>query len=134
MNLSDYARQQMQLAAFNNIPVTFPGTYYLALFLSSINDTSTGSSSGEVSGANYARLPISNDGFTWSVSSGTASNLIAFLSNPPSGPWGTVIYAMLTDAPTGGNSWWWGPLQSPVSPTTGFPFAVPIGDFTTNLA
>lgn len=134
MNLSDYQRQQIMLAAFNGTPVTFPSTYYLALFLVPVNDTDTGSSGGEPTGLNYARMPISNNSTDWSVASGVATNLVGYVSNNPSGPWGSVIYAMLTDAPAGGNSWWWGPLQSAVSPSPGHPLSVPPGNFTLSMS
>jgi hypothetical protein len=85
---------------------TPPGTYYLALSTSAINDDGTGMS--EPGDANYARQPIANDSIEFVAASSpggvgtkTNANDISWLAAATG--FGTLTHWALMDALSGGN-------------------------------
>lgn len=103
---STYLANALLDAIFRNQAYTAPATY-LGLWTSGLSDDSTGSTAGEVSGNNYSRVLINNDGSTapyWTTStSGTLSNHDVATFPTPSGSWGTVESMGICDASGTGN-------------------------------
>lgn len=91
---------------------TAPGTLYLSLWNSTLNDSLNAATTGECAGANYARVAITNSSASWTnASAGSKQNKVAitFTTNASTG-WGTIRAAALGDSTTGGNYFYWGDI------------------------
>ena len=89
---------------------TMPSVW-VGLWTATLDDTSTGSTSGEVSGGSYARK--STAGSDWNAGSGgvvTNANALAFPT--ASASWGTVTHFALLDASSAGNIIGWADLTA----------------------
>ena len=77
--------------------VTRPTAWYVGLYASG-NQPSDSSAGTELSGSGYARESVS-----FSVSGNVAQNSSTITFNTATGNWGTITYAGIFDASTGGN-------------------------------
>lgn len=81
-----------------------PSTVYVGLWNQSLSDSSSGSSPGEVSAAEYSRVAIPNDGTHWTAaSSGTKSNALNVVFPTAASQWGSIVTMAILDAATAGN-------------------------------
>lgn len=79
-------------------------TLYIGLWNTTLSDVSTGLTSGEISGGNYARVAVPNDATHWpAASSGSKSNALSIAFPYATSSWGTVKTVAILDASTGGN-------------------------------
>lgn len=107
-----------QVLDFNvgGVVYTPPSVHYLALFLSPILAGGLGGAEVSFAGTGYARKAIPNTLSEWSAANnGVKYNLNEIVFPPTSLSWGLIVAAALTDAPTGGNILYYGPLEQAVS-------------------
>lgn len=102
-----------------------PATLYVGLCT---GVSAAGVISGEPSGNNYARVPLTNNSTNFpAASSGSKSNGTLISFNVPSGSWGTLTYAFISDAASGNtNTKWFGAITS-ISPVSGDTVKINIG-------
>lgn len=103
---------------------TAPGTVYIGLWASTMNDTFTATSTGECAGANYARVAVTNTtSANWTkATAGVVTNkaVISFTTAASTG-WGTInCFAVLdTTSTSSGNILFWGDLTVPQAISAG---------------
>jgi hypothetical protein len=86
------------------------GTVYLAFFSAAPTDAGGGT---EISGNNYSRTSITNDGTNFSAAaSGVKTNAAQFNGPVYSGTTATHVAWALFDASSGGNMLYWGDLAA----------------------
>ncbi len=103
MSFTDYAEAKVLNHLFGATTYTPSSTLYVALS----NGTPTNDAGGgfsEPSGNAYARVSVANNKTTWTTASnGALENAINIEFPQATGPWGTIGYFGIYDAPTGGN-------------------------------
>ena len=131
--MTDYLENKLIDFLFRAQTFVPPATLYIALFTVSPTDASGGT---EVTGGNYARVPITNALANWAgtqgaattaVSSGTSgltSNNGAITFGVPSAAWGSVVSVAIMDASSAGNMWFEGALTAPKTVNNGDPAPV----------
>ena len=100
---TDFGENKVNDAVYGNNALGQPATWYIAL-----TTTAPGESSGgtEVSGGNYARIPVTNNTTNFpNGTNGSKTNGTAITSNVSSAAWGTIIGIELWDSASGGNRW-----------------------------
>lgn len=125
MSFSNYLENKVLLHVFGATAYTAPSTLYVALFTSDPGETGSGT---EVSGGSYARQTI-----TFTVTGNQASNTSAVEFPTATGSWGTITYAAVYDALSGGNLLAYGALTTPKTIASGDVLRIPAGDFDINL-
>lgn len=95
MSFSNYLENKVLLHVFGATAYTAPATLYVALFTSDPGEGGTGT---EVSGGSYARQTA-----TFTVTGALATNTAAIEFPTATASWGTVTYAAIYDAASGGN-------------------------------
>jgi hypothetical protein len=101
MPMTSYLRKALGDESIGKAAFSQPAAVYLALFTSSPGDA--GSLTGEVSGGSYARQDITAALSSFNLATGIASNTLAVDFPNPTGNWGTITYAGIIDAASGGN-------------------------------
>ena len=103
-------------AEFNDAAYSSPATLYMALWTSTLNAASDGSTSGEASYSGYARVAVTANITNFPTSSGGAAiqNGTAITFAPNGGSLQTVTYfAILDNGTIGmGNILYWGSISS----------------------
>jgi len=123
MSFSDYLEDKVLNHVFGGTSYTPPSTLYVGVFTSAASDSGPGT---EVSGNAYARQSAT---FTVSGTSPTEATNDAAIEFPEAtGNWGTVSYAGVFDALTGGNMLTWAELTDPSDFVTPLPKDVTTGD------
>lgn len=123
MSFSDYLEDKVLNHVFGGTAYTAPATLYVGVFTSAASDTGPGT---EVSGNGYARQSVA---FTVSGTSPTTASSSAAVEFPEAtGSWGTVTYAGVFDAVSGGNMLAWAELTDPADFVTALPKAITTGD------
>ena len=108
---------------------TRPATVYVGLWTSALDDTSDGSTAGEVSGGSYARVSVTNDATNWPAASGGAkSNGTAITFPQATALWGTVTHFAILDAVTAGNILYHGALTTSKTVESGDTAEFAVGD------
>lgn len=117
--MSDYLETQLINAVLRG--GSYSGaTVYVALYTTATDDASGGS---EVTGGGYAREAV-----TFSApSNGVASNSATVTFPAATASWGTVTHVAITDASSGGNRLFHGPLAISKSISSGDVFTLPAG-------
>lgn len=117
---TDYFEGKTLGLLFGARAFTAPTTYYIGLWTTTLSDTSTGSTAGEVSGGSYSRVSVANSSSNFDDPAGAGAtqntNLISFPMATAS--WGTITYVGICDASTGGNMLAYAQLTSSVSVST----------------
>lgn len=120
--MSNYLENNLIDFLLRNQAFTPPSTVYVALFTSAPSDAGGGT---EVSGGNYARVPVTSSLANWAgtqssgstaASTGTGgqtSNNAKITFPAPSSNWGTVTSIGLFSAATSGNLLFHGSLDAP---------------------
>lgn len=123
MSFSDYLEGKVLNHVFGGTSYTAPTTLYVGVFTSASSDSAAGT---EVSGNGYARQSVA---FTVSGTSPTTASSSAAVEFPEAtGSWGTVTYAGVFDALTGGNMLAHAQLTDPADFTTALPKTIGTGD------
>ena len=125
MSFSNYLENKVLLHVFGATAYTAPSTLYVALFTSDPGETGSGT---EVSGGSYARQTA-----TFTVTGNQASNTTAVEFPTATGSWGTITYAAVYDAVSGGNLLASGALTTSKTIASGDVLRIPAGDFDINL-
>lgn len=125
MSFSNYLENKVLLHVFGATAYTAPATLYVGLFTSDPGEGGTGT---EVSGGSYARQTIA-----FTVVNNQASNTAAVEFPTASASWGTVTYAAIYDAVSGGNLLAYGALTTSKTIASGDVLRIPAGDFDINL-
>ncbi len=121
-SLSDYLENKLVDAFLRGQAFTMPATTYVALATTAGSDAACGT---EVSGGNYARVPITSSMTNWAgtqgagttvASTGTGgliSNNAAVTFPAPTANWGSVTEFCVFDAVTSGNLLYRAALNTP---------------------
>ena len=125
MSFSNYLENKVLGHVFGAVPYTAPATLYVGLYTSDPGEANTGT---EVSGGSYARQTIA-----FTVTDNQASNTAAVEFPTASASWGTVTYAAIFDAVSGGNMMAYGALTTSKTIASGDVLRIPAGDFDINL-
>lgn len=125
MSFSNYLENKVLGHVFGATPYTAPATLYVGLFTSNPGETGSGT---EVSGGSYARQTIA-----FTVTGAQASNTAAVEFPTATASWGTITYAAIYDALSGGNLLAYGALTTSKTIDNGDVFRIPAGDFDINL-
>lgn len=125
MSFSNYLENKVLLHVFGATAYTAPSTLYVALFTSDPGETGSGT---EVSGGSYARQTIA-----FTVTGNQASNTAAVEFPTATASWGTITYAAIYDAVSGGNLLAYGALTTSKTIASGDVLRIPAGDFDINL-
>lgn len=125
MSFSNYLENKVLLHVFGATAYTAPATLYVGLFTSDPGEGGTGT---EVSGGSYARQTIA-----FTVTTNQASNTAAVEFPTATASWGTVTYAAIYDAVSGGNLMAYGALTTSKTIASGDVLRIPAGDFDINL-
>ena len=125
MSFSNFLEHRVLGHVFGATPYTAPTTLYVGLFTSSPGETGSGT---EVSGGSYARQTIA-----FTVTGNQASNTAAVEFPTATASWGTVTFAAIYDALSGGNLLAYGALTTSKTIDNGDVFRIPAGDFDINL-
>lgn len=101
-------------ATFNQASISFVATIYMALWTSTVNAASTGSTTGECSYTGYARVAVVCNTTNFPTSSGGAAitNATAITFPPNAGSLQTATFFVINDAATAGNNKYWGSISS----------------------
>jgi hypothetical protein len=125
VSFSNFLENKVLGHVFGATPYTAPATLYVGLFTSSPGETGSGT---EVSGGSYARQTIA-----FTVTGSQASNTAAVEFPTATASWGTVTFAAIYDALSGGNLLAYGALTTSKTIDNGDVFRIPAGDFDINL-
>lgn len=123
MSFTDYLEDKILDHVFGGNAYTAPTTLYVGLHTSADSDSAAGT---EVSGGGYARQTAA---FTVSGTNPTEAATTAAIEFPTAtANYGTVSYAAIYDALTGGNRLAWAQLTDPSDFTTALPKLIESGD------
>jgi hypothetical protein len=123
MSFTDYLEDAVLNHIFGGTPYTAPTTIYVGLHTSASSDSAAGT---EVSGNAYERQTVV---FTVSGTNPTeADNDDAIEFPVATGSWGTITYAGVYDALTGGNLLAYAELTDPADFATALPKTIENGD------
>ena len=128
-SFSDYTENLVLTWLFTNGSVTRPTAWYVGLFTAAPSDTGGGT---EVTGNAYARVAtgtISGSGTATTFSNAAAIEFAA----ASGGNWGTIGWAGIFDASTGGNLLAWAPLTTSRVINDGDVFRIPATSLTITL-
>jgi hypothetical protein len=125
VSFSNYLENKVLDHVFGGVAYTAPATLYVGLFTSSPGETGSGT---EVSGGSYARQTIA-----FTVTGSQASNTAAVEFPTATASWGTITFAAIYDASSGGNLLAYGALTTSKTIDNGDVFRIPAGDFDINL-
>ena len=131
---SDFLENELLDHVLRNEAYTAPSSVWIALFTAD-NGLEAGTITGEVSGGAYARIEVGGtSGLTFSVASaGSSSNEQDITFPTATADWGTVSYAAIMDASTGGNVLFHGALTVAKTVNNGDTFKFNAGDMTITL-
>lgn len=108
-----------------------PATLYFGLFTASPAADGTGGT--EVTGGSYARASLVNNNTNFPAASGAQkANATAIDWPAATALWGVAAWLVVFDAPTGGNRFDWGALDTPRTINNGDAFSIAIGQFVVN--
>ena len=123
MSFTDYLEDKILEHVFGGTAYTAPTTLYVGLHTSASSDAAAGT---EVSGGAYARQTAA---FTVTGTNPTEAATTAAIEFPvATSSWGTVTYAGVYDALTGGNLLAYAQLTDPSDFVTPLPKAIDTGD------
>lgn len=125
VHMSNYLENKCLDLILRNTAYSPAATVYMGLF-TAFTTGDDGDTFTEVSGGSYARTAC-----TWDAASARATANSADIVFPAaSGSWGTITYAGVFDASSGGNLLFWFPLSSSISVNSGETLTVAAGAAT----
>jgi hypothetical protein len=128
-SFSDYTENLVLTYLFTTGSATRPTAWYVGLFTAAPSDTGGGT---EVTGNAYARVvtgTISGSGTATTFTNAAAIEFVA----ASGGNWGTIGWAGIFDASTGGNLLAWAPLTTSRVINDGDVFRIPASSLTITL-
>lgn len=145
LTISNYYANAMLNQAFRNTAFTRPTTVYLALYTTDPTRADTGT---EVTGGGYARRPITfgapadetvqiynpNTGATMILTFRGIKNSAEIVYPIATSPQGTITHMGIRDAATGGNLFYFGPLDNPRSVSINDVVRFPVGYLLAGMA
>ncbi len=110
---TDYLENKILDHVLGNSTYTPPSTVYIGLAQSVSED---GTITGEPSGYGYQRVAVANNPTNFpAASNGSKTNGTTITFPEATGDWGTIYYAFVADAATGGNVLLYMQLDNPKS-------------------
>lgn len=107
-NMSNFLENEILDHILSAATYTAPATVYFGLWTTTLDDTSTGATAGEVSGGSYARVAVTNNATNFpAASGGVKSNGTAITFPTATASWGTVTHMAVLDAASNGNILFW---------------------------
>jgi len=129
-SFNDYTENLVLTWLFTTSSATRPTAWYVGLFTAAPSDTGGGT---EVSGSGYAR--VSAGTISGSGTSTTFTNAAAIeFAAASGGNWGSVGWAAIFDASTGGNMLAWAPLTTARTINDGDVFRIPATSLSITLS
>lgn len=128
-SFNDYTENLVLTWLFTTSSATRPTAWYVGLFTSAPSDTGGGT---EVSGSGYARVDTGTISGSGTATTFTNAAAIEFAA-ASGGNWGTIGWAAVFDASTGGNMLCWAPLTTSRTINDGDVFRVPAGSLSITL-
>jgi hypothetical protein len=129
-SFTDYTENLALTYLFNTGSVTRPTAWFVGLFTAAPSDTGGGT---EVTGSGYAR--VSAGTISGSSTATTFTNAAAIEFGAASGGnWGTIGWAAIFDASTGGNMLAWAPLTTAKAINDGDIFRIPANSLSITLS
>lgn len=133
--LTQWGAGELLLSFFSRTTYA-PPSFFLAL----IRDNAptlyiSGSELDEPDNEDYVRMEIPNDGFTWNNSSEPQIAVcdIDVMYMQASSDWGELMYWALTDSANGGNCYFVGDLEEPLTVLTGDTPMIDAGELNVSL-
>ena len=123
MSFTDYLEDKILDHVFGGNAYTAPTTLYVGLHTSASSDSAAGT---EVSGGSYARKTVTFTVSGTSPTEATTGSAVEFAA--ATATWGTVTYAGVYDASSGGNLLAYAELTDPSDFTTALPKTIASGD------
>ena len=117
MPMTSYLRKALGDESIGKSDFVMPAAVYLGLFTLSPGDA--GSLVNEVTGGSYIRQEITSKLGAFILATGISVNTAAIDFPNPTGDWGTITYAAICDAVSGGNVLYYEALPSPRTVLTG---------------
>lgn len=131
MSLSNYAENAVLNALFRNVSLAGGATVYVSLHTGDPGEDGT---SNEVSGTNYARKAVTaSTGFNAASGGSMTNNGAITFAAAGSGGWGTVTYAGIFDAISGGNFLIGGALDAGTAINENDVYEIPDQDLTLTM-
>ena len=129
-SFTDYTENLVLNWLLTTNSATRPTAWYVGLFTAAPSDTGGGT---EVSGNGYARAATGTISVS-GTSPTTATNAAAIeFAAASGGNWGTITYAAIFDASSGGNMLAWAALTTSRTINDGDVFRIPAGSLTVTL-
>ena len=129
-SFTDYLEDKILKHVFTNTAYTSPTTVYVGLFTVAPSDTGGGT---EVSGSAYARVVTGTISGSGTATTFTNAAAIEFAA-ASGGNWGTIGWAGIFDASTGGTLLAWAPLTTSKAINDGDIFRIPASSLSITLA
>jgi len=131
-SFADYLENELLDHVWGGGDYTRPGTLYIALSTTTINDDGTGMT--EPAGGSYARASVTNNATNWPAASGGAkANGTAITFATATASWGTIVDFAIMDAITSGNMLGYGTLTASKTIDNGDTASFAIGDLDITL-
>jgi hypothetical protein len=128
-SFTDYTENLVLNYLLTTNSVTRPTAWYVGLFTAAPSDTGGGT---EVSGSGYVRKATGTITVSGTATTATNSAAIEFAA-ASGGNWGTITYAAIFDAETGGNMLAWAELTTARTINDGDVFRIPASSLTVTL-
>jgi hypothetical protein len=128
-SFSDYTENLVLTYLFTTSSATRPTAWYVGLFTAAPSDTGGGT---EVTGNAYARVVTGTISGSGTATTFTNAAAIEFAA-ASGGNWGTIGWAGIFDASTGGNLLAWAPLTTSRVINDGDVFRIPATSLTITL-
>jgi hypothetical protein len=129
-SFNDYTENLALTYLFTTGAVTRPTAWYVGLFTAAPSDTGGGT---EVSGSGYARVVTGTISGSGTATTFTNAAAIEFAA-ASGGNWGSVGWAAIFDASTGGNMLAWAPLTTSRTINDGDVFRIPATSLSITLS
>ena len=129
-SFTDYTENLALTYLFTTGSVTRPTAWYVGLFTAAPSDTGGGT---EVSGSAYARVVTGTISGSGTATTFTNDAAIEFAA-ASGGNWGTIGWAGIFDASTGGTLLAWAPLTTSKAINDGDIFRIPASSLSITLA
>jgi len=128
-SFSDYTENLVLTYLFTTGSATRPTAWYVGLYTAAPSDTGGGT---EVTGNGYARVVTGTISGSGTATTFTNAAAIEFAA-ASGGNWGTIGWAGIFDASTGGNLLAWAPLTTSRIINDGDVFRIPASSLTITL-
>lgn len=119
-NISNYLENKILEHTLGKTAYTMPSVF-VALYTADPGEGGLGTEVG--TGLGYVRKPVTFG----AAANGSISNSLDVVFDTSTGAWGTVGFVALTDASTGGNVLWYGPLSASKTVASGDSFKIATG-------